>query len=215
MTFGEMTFQEKKEHIWEYYKIHMIMTAGVLLLIGSLLNIYLFNPAPDVMLDLTVRIEQKYYITEYQESLKAALIDEMVMDPESQTIMLELLATDAAMDPNSRMATEAKFMGKAELRELDIFIIDEFNFNAMLQEGYFMDLGELEEQFGIQLPEAVKVYSTDSVTQEERPFAYDAKQLVKLAPIFRGDEEINFYACIFIRSEKEETAMKALKFLSE
>lgn len=215
MTFEEMTFNEKVEHIWEYYKVHMAITAGVLLLIGSLLNIYLINPAPDVILDLTVRIEGFHFNNEYQETLKEKLYEYVVEYPESQTVTVELLATDEAMDANTRMATEAKFMGKAEVHELDLFLMDEDNFRFMLSEGFFMDLEQLETEFGIALPEDAKITSTDAATQEDRVFVLDAKKLPGLAPLIEGGDGKNFYVGIFIRSISEKNAMTVLQKLGE
>lgn len=214
MTFEEMTFNQKIEHIWEYYKLHIGGAILGLLLIGSLLNIYLINPAPDVVLDLSFRMSQRYYNTEYQETLTNNLKDLVVNYPDSETVSVELLPTDDDLDPNMVMATEAKFMGKAEVQELDIFVMDEESFRYMLAEGYFMDLGQLEDQFGITLKEDIKIYSTDPATQEERAFVVDARKLPGMDEVFLTDEG-NYYVGIFVRSLSEENAMKALAFLSE
>lgn len=214
MTFEEMTVGEKIEHIWEYYKLHIGGLALVLLLVGSLLNIYVINPAPDVVLDISFRMSQRYYNTEIQETLISNLMDVVVNDPDSETVSVELLPTDADLDPNMVMATEAKFMGKAEVRELDILIVDEESFKYMLSEGFFMDINQLEDQFGISLKEDIKIYSEDPETQEERAFVVDARKLPGFKDVIISDEG-NYYAGIFVRSLSEENAMKALDYLSE
>ena len=215
MTFEEMTFSEKWEHIWEYYKVHMAVAAGVLLLIASLLNIYLINPAPDTILDLTVRLEGTHYNYDYQGPLEDFLYDTVVKYPDSQTVVVELLATDEAMDANTRMATEAKFMGKAEVQEMDLFLMDEENFRYMLAEGFFMDLEQLASSYNSELPEAAKVISTDAATQEDRVFVLDAKKLPGLEPLIYNGDGQNYYVGVFIRSMSEENALMALKALSE
>ncbi len=214
MTFEEMTFSEKIEHIWEYYKFPIGAVIAGLILVGSLLNIYLINPAPDVVLDISFRMSQRNYDTEVQETLKNNLIEVVVNYPDSETVTVELLPTDADLDPNTRMATEAKFMGKAEVQELDILIMDEGSYMYMSSEGYFLDLDVLEKQFGISLKEDVKVYSTDLETQEDGAFVVDARKLPGLNGIFLSDEG-NYYAGIFVRSLSEENSMKALEYLSE
>jgi len=215
MTFEEMTFNEKMEHIWEYYKVHMAVTAGVLLLIGSLLNIYLINPAPDIILDVTVRIEGTHFNYDYQEALEQKLYEYVVKYPESQTVSVELLATDENMDANTRMATEAKFMAKAEVQEMDLFVMDEDNFRYMLSEGFFMDLGQLETEFNMTLPEEAKIISTDPATQEERVFVLDVKKLPGLEPLIYNGDGKNYYVGVFIRSMSEVNALTALQKLSE
>lgn len=212
-AFEEMNWQEKREHIWEYYKLHMAGAAAVLLLIGSLLNIYLINPAPDVILDVTIRVPLYDYNADYSQTLKAMLTEEVVLNTESQEVQVELLQTDAS-DPNTVMAVEAKFMGKAEVQELDLIVADEENFKYMLSEGYFMDIEALEKQFGITIPEELKVYSTDPATQDKRVLSLDADQMPGLAAGLMNDDT-EYFVGIFIRSIAEENAMKALLRLSE
>lgn len=214
MTFEEMNFSEKMEHIWEYYKLHIGGALLGLLLVGSLLNIYLINPAPDVVLDVSFRMSQRYYNSEYQETLTNNLMDVVVNYPDSETVSVELLPTDKDLDANMVMATEAKFMGKAEVQELDIFVMDEESFRYMLTEGYFMDIGQMEALTGITLKEDIKIYSTDPATQEDRVFVVDARKLPGFDEVFLSDEG-NYYAGIFVRSLSEENAMKALAYLSE
>lgn len=214
MTFNDMTFGQKTEHIWEYYKLHMAGAALGLLLVGSLLNIYVFNPPPEVVLDVSFRMSQRYYNVEAQDTLQSNLMDVVVNDPDSETVTVELLPTDADLDPNMVMATEAKFMGKAEVRELDIFIVDEQSFKFMLTEGFFMDIEQLEDRFGIKLKDDIKVYSSDPETQVDRAFVVDARKLPGLNEMFLTDEG-NYYAGIFVRTLSEENSMKALDYLSE
>ncbi len=214
MTFEEMTIGEKIDHIWEYYKFPIGVVIAGLILVGSLLNIYLFNPAPDVVLDISFRMSQRYYDIEVQETLKTNLIDLVVIDSDSETVIVELLPTDADLDPNTVMATEAKFMGKAEVQELDIFVVDEQSFQFMLSEGFFMDLDQLEDRHGIKLKEDIKVYATDHETKEDRAFVVDARKLPGLNEAFLSDDG-NYYAGIFVRSLREKNSMKALAYLSE
>ena len=39
-----MNFTDKRQYIWEYYKIHLIATGFALFMIGSLINIWFINP---------------------------------------------------------------------------------------------------------------------------------------------------------------------------
>jgi len=40
----EMNFTDKRQYIWEYYKLHIIFTAMGLFMIGSLINVWFINP---------------------------------------------------------------------------------------------------------------------------------------------------------------------------
>lgn len=214
MTFKEMTFGEKVDHIWEYYKLHILGAAGALLFIGSMLNLYVFNPAPKVVFDLTVRVPQHSYDSDYGLTLRDELIDHILDDPKTQTITVDLLQTNISADPQLVMAVETRFMGKAEVRELDLIIVDEMNFKFMAADGYFMEIGQLEEQYGIMLPEDAKIYVTDPESQDKRFMALDITKVPKLAPIVT-DRDTNYYVGVFVRSLQGERTMEVLAYLTE
>ncbi len=214
MTFDEMTFKEKVDHIWEYYKFHFAVALGVLLLIGSLLNIYLINPAPDIMLDLTIRVNSSFYNSDYGIELQEMMIEELVDYPTSQTIVVELLETGEQVSAQVMMASEAKFMGKSEVQELDLILMDEEQFRLMLSQGFFLDIEDLEEEYGIEIPDDIKIISTDPATQEDMVSVVDARKLPKIDDLIIHDEG-NYYIGIFVRSQARDKALQAINFLAE
>jgi len=40
----QMSFAEKRQYLWEYYRLHLLFTAVVVFMVGSLINVWLINP---------------------------------------------------------------------------------------------------------------------------------------------------------------------------
>lgn len=213
-TFKEMTFNEKREHIWEYYKVHIIATVIALFVIGSMLNLYVFNPPPDIILDMSFRVPQYDYDDTHKDALVATLTEAVVNTPKTEAVQVELLQTDGGIDPSVTMAVEAKFMGKAEVGQLDLIVTDKDGYDYMSAEGFFKDLATLEAQTGIALPEHLKVYEKDPETGADVARVMDADELPGLKAIFR-DKEKDYYVGLFVRSTADDNAMKALAQLSQ
>ncbi len=214
MTFKDMTFSEKADHIWEYYKIHIIAGIAGLIVLWSLLDIYVLNPAPDIALDISVRVEQGYYSDAYGQELTELLTPIVVNPGENEAVNVELLSTDNA-DPQAQMAMEAKFMGKAEIEELDIIVIGEDLYEYMVGNGYFMDLDDLAATYGIPLPEEALI---SDVTDEgiEGTYLVDVTMMPGMTDLIAYREEgVKYYAGIFVRSVHMDNAMKALAFMGE
>lgn len=213
MTFEELSFKEKIDHIFEYYKLHMGIGVGVIILMVSLLNIYVLNPAPDVMLDMTFRMSAYGFDMEARGVLEDALIDAIIEIPKSQTIQLELLETGETLDYNMVMASEAKFMGKAEVGELDIFVMDQSNYDLMLREGYLVDLVEGANTLGMQLPESALFEAGTPGYEDGKVYALNAKAMPGFDQVLL--DEGPYYLGVFVNSIHQEYAFRAIEYLSE
>ena len=212
MTFKEMTFQEKVDHIWEYYKLHIIGTVVMVLILGSIINSTLINPPAASIMDLTVRIESKYYNYDTQHTLEDSLTELLVDNPKDEAVIIELLEIGNDMDPNMVMASEAKFMGKAETHDLDLILVNEPSYEAMAAEGYFLDLKALCDQYGYSFSEEAFAY-TKGENGSEEAYALDIRMLPELTDLV-VDDTTGYYVALFLNSENVENAMMALAYMS-
>ena len=117
----EMSFKEKLEHIWEYYKFYLIGLVIILVIIGSLINAWFINPQPKTALLLSwntgfVSHEQ---LSELAEALTQRLVDEKEKEVVSATLMLT--STD---DPTINMASQQRMIAMVAAGEIDVFILD-------------------------------------------------------------------------------------------
>ena len=215
MTFDEMTREEKIEHIWEYYKLHIIGGILALIFIFSLLNTFIFNPAPDVVLDLTVRAPIDHYDMDGQIVIVDALEEILIEEGANEMVLVELLQIGEGLDPNSAMAAEAKFMGKAEVGEMDLLIVEDYFFSILAVEGFFRDIDDFEDTYGIRLPDEGRMKAIDRYTDIEGTFAIDIKHFPGLSTLIRNNDPVNYYIGITTASAHAENAVEVLEYLME
>lgn len=213
MTFEDMSINEKKEHIWEYYKIHIFVTLGILFFIGSLINLYIINPSPTVVLDVTVRTEAVDY--DYIPVLEEDLEKMLVSEEANESVTVEFLGTGENLNPNIQMASQAKFVGKITVKEMDIIVMDQTNAESLIKEGALVDYKLLEEYYeGGAFAEVLKDISADPVTDEAVIYVVELEHFPKLQKLM-GNSEAPYYVGIFNGTEHMEAIAKTLEYLFE
>jgi len=134
----EMTFTEKRQYIWEYYKLHFIgaLLAGVF--IFNLLNIWILNP------------NREYYVYiawlgnpipfEYLQGLSYSL-EEIVDNPDRQ--LVQVTSYTASPLPAETMAIQTRFIAMMQLQELDIFLTSHDGIYDVAAEGFIQPIHEV------------------------------------------------------------------------
>lgn len=207
----DMTKQEKWDHIWEYYKLHIIGAIVGLVIIYSFLNIWVFNPPAKNALDITVRAE--WYISDEGAAL-AEELTALLIDPEAnEMVMVEHLPVGESIDPQMVMASEAKFIGKIEVGEMDFLLMSEPVYLGMLQEDIMADFDMIEDTYGIEIPEALKVVGSMPETGEG-VYTLDVSGIPKLHKLV-GESADPFYLGIFVNTDRMALAVEALEYLLE
>ena len=112
-----MTFSEKRQYIWEYYKLHIFGFLIFAFLIGSLLNAWIFNPRPRDYLYLVwmsgrVSVEQ---LSVLSENLRV-----IVQDPDRETITVSSYALTGDMQIDTALRT--RFIALFQLGSFDVFL---------------------------------------------------------------------------------------------
>lgn len=213
----DMTLGEKVEHIWEYYKIHIIGIVVGIIIVFSFLNIWVFNPPAKNGLDISVRAG-------YMESdVGVKLADELnpliIEEGANETVMVEHLPVGQDMDPQMTMASEAKFIGKIEVGEMDILIMNEIAYQQGLLQGIYVDLNEFETQYGIKIDDSLEVTgemfeASEDAQGVEGVYALDVNKMPKLHELVGYTAE-QHYLGIFINSERLDRAAEAIEYLME
>ena len=117
----QMSFKQKAEYIWEYYKIHIIGIGIFVILISLLLNAWVCNPRPNTVLFIAWSAG---YITDEQIStLTDAVNERLIDDDKNETAEISLLLTNNA-DPASMMAYTTRLIAMLTMGEIDIFILN-------------------------------------------------------------------------------------------
>ncbi len=125
MKFSDLSFKQKIEHIFEYYKIHIAVVVFIIIAVVYLLDIYFIHPRKEVVLDLTIRCKREEQMPENYNSVESAVRDKISLDEKKEDILIEYLPSDNNKDMNVNIAYETKFLAKNDANELDVIILDE------------------------------------------------------------------------------------------
>ena len=124
----EMSFKNKLEYIWEYYKIHIVALLIVLFIIGSLINAWFINPTPETALFISwnAGFTTDEQLTELAEVIQLQIIHEGAK---------EVVAIDRIFmndeDPQMSMTSITQLVAMISAGVIDIFILD-----SVLLENY-------------------------------------------------------------------------------
>lgn len=213
MTFEEMSFKEKADHIWEYYKLHIISGIVGLLIAFSFLNVWVLNPEPENVMDLTFRTQSYDYDlgTELQDELTALLIEDGV----NETAIVDYLPTGDDRDFNTLQATEAKFIGKIETGDMDIIVFEEGLMHERMTDPMALyDLDVLEKDYGVTFPEELKIYMVDAETGNEGAYMLDVNKMPRLYNLAGALEGVQYYVGVFLRADDLDKTTRALEYLT-
>jgi len=141
INYEDLTKSEKIDHIWEYYKFHIIVILSALWFVYWILNHYVFNPPPEVTLDVSIFGE--FSQTEVIDELEVSLQDIIVKDGENEEVFVDFFSVVENQDYNIQQATITKMMAKATLNDFDIMIFEGDYFQTFLQEDSLLSLNEL------------------------------------------------------------------------
>ncbi|MCL2189585.1 MAG: hypothetical protein FWC16_11570 [Defluviitaleaceae bacterium] len=111
-----MNFTEKRQHIWEYYKAHMIFLAVVIFLLYSIVGHIVNPPKRDYLyiawLGATVDVQR---LADLGDALQP-----IVYDPERQRVTVG--SYTAHPDPQMNAAIQTRFAGMIQTGSIDIIL---------------------------------------------------------------------------------------------
>ena len=133
-----MTAKQKAEHIWEYYKLHIIGGVTVLAIVLSFIYSSFINP-PNKSYS-SVSFYGGYINEQPLADVQADLTDRFV--PDEMKEHYEIIVTNYAFSPGdtANAFVGAKFAAELQSQGLDLLIADEEDFAMMAGEGYLMPL---------------------------------------------------------------------------
>lgn len=139
--FSELTRLEKRQYIWEYYKLHIIGSLLAIYLIGAGLNHYVINPPATITFDVTILTRQ------INETMKNQLNDyvvDLAYNPEkNETGGVEHLAIAQDQNPQMMQAMVTKVAAKSSLNDFDVLLIGPHMYDQFASEGVFYSLDQV------------------------------------------------------------------------
>lgn len=158
-----MTFPEKADHIWTYYKEYIIVGAILLLILIIVLSLA-FGKRKEVMVsgvvtNISVRQEGMDY-------LKDGFFATLGGDEEDQEAQLLYLYFKDVADPSSLDTSYNQMMqpiAMVSAGELDYFIMDQMALEFYMYEAVFLDLREFFDEEELENWAPYLVYPEDGV----------------------------------------------------
>ncbi len=171
----EMTFSEKMEYIWEYYKVQIIITVALVFFSISMIKLVYNNIKYEevfhcaIVNSLLSDTEEKYLQKGFGEYLEIDKEhDTLTFDSSYMFFWDDISYSSSDVTYSSRMKVAAALGA----RNLDIFVADKTYIEAGAPESQFYDLSEVLPEDLYALVEDRLFYTKDE-DGIERPFAID------------------------------------------
>lgn len=141
----EMTFKEKLEHIWTYYKEYMFVALMVILVVvivlSAVLNQDLEFYACGNMSNVELSREGHKYLTD-------VFFEDVLGNPEGKIYLTtSTLKGSSTVDAtNDTFSTTMGILSQVEGKDLDYMLMDPYSFEHYVDERIYMDLNTLLSQ---------------------------------------------------------------------
>lgn len=210
--FNQMTFGQKADHIWTYYKVPILGGIAVIALIiyiiiqimtvdkENALSLLVVNGNPDVT---TETCDSNF--TPFLESL--GLNMELTTTDMNNSLSFDVTNGANSIDPQ----VFSVFTTLVVAQEEDLLITDEKTFAFLAKQGYFRPLSDYLSEDEIQAYEDQLIYGIDSETQKEYACGINMKGC--------DDQTLTQFSlaepCIglFYRGPHADTAVTYVKYL--
>jgi len=160
-----LTFKEKVDHIWEYYKIPLIALVLVLALVGYIIN-GIVNPSPEV--ELFIAWNSDRVITDNIEELSFIFAERLEFNPVEQDVIISWFPVDPA-DPQMQMAGVQRMMAMLTVGGIDLFVLEEEQLQSHANFGIVVPLEETLSAIRVMNPTVYEIISerTVKITYED------------------------------------------------
>ena len=212
--FKALTKKEKVEHIWEYYRLHIIGTmAGVFFVVSILMTIFGPKP-PEPAADLV--IVGGYVGHEEKVAQFKSDIEDIIDQGEEGKVNVNIMTVIWEEQSEVTMAMEQKLMLMFQTRELDVLILEKEKFDI-----YVNNLDSTLCQPLESIPELAQILEDNQESLVRRKFRDDdtekiygisVKDNIKLKEIGLQDD---FIVVIPIVAKNTENAVEVIKWLYE
>ncbi len=207
--FMQMSIKGKAAHIWEYYKIHIIIAVALIAAALSIINAVFINPAPKLFAGICL-----YGIQEsdnFMKELSSSLTEAVVPEGENKEVRCSAFY-ESESDSTVGLYLGQKFDVLIMAKELDIIIADKKEFEDLVNYGYIVNLDEfLDTDFINGYAEKEMVLNGTNIEDStKRPYGI----CIKNSSVISGSRNMNgdsIYMGFVRNSENGENSVKTFK----
>jgi len=134
----EMNFKEKCQYIWEYYKVHIIVTVLLLVIIGSVINSLFINPPKRdyIYLAWIAHALSMEDVEIFEEELSI-----IVENPDRQAVRISSYVLTG--NPQVDIAMQTRFVAELQMRNINGLIVDHEELMGTIQERVVYQISSL------------------------------------------------------------------------
>ena len=215
----EMSFKDKLEYIWEYYKYFIIGFVIAAAIIGSLLYSIVLNPNPEPALFISWNAG---FVTDEQvDDLKEYLEIHLVDERENEEVVISMFFFDENL-PETIMMGHQRMAAMIAAGVIDIFVLEEDLMELYAHNGFLLPLESILAEINIRNPDAYNriaeytisaLYEVEVNAYEERIVAIE----IGRNPLFSrlGIFEKDMFLGISVTVGNLENAIEAIILLFE
>lgn len=194
-----MTFKEKREYIWDYYKIHIIAGIFLIAVIGSIIHDQVTKV--DTIFNLTLVGNSINYekSLELQNDITSLLTNNEDKKKQAFVGLTQVSGTLSSQDAINVQVMQ-KLMAQISVKEIDLIVMDKSDFDKFAVQGTFMSLDNLPE---------LKEFSDKKLFSDS--FSLNVENNKKLKDI--GFDTKNKVVGILANTQRKDYALKAIKWL--
>ena len=210
--FREMTFTEKRQYIWEYYKLQIFAAALLIFLIGYLINHIFINPPKTDYLYIAWVGEQTApsILTDIGESLSI-----IVNNPYRESVSVHSYAfTD---NPQIDSMTQQRFFAMLQVGSIDLFLTPHQGVIELAESELSRPMNEVMQYVATINPELYRQVTEQLaiITFELDGYTYTEAMAVSLAntPFFEylNINANDIYLAVVINTQNFDRIAKALE----
>jgi len=209
----EMSFKNKLDHIWEYYKFHIVAFFVILFVLLSLLNIWVFNKKPETV--LFVSWNAGFATDEQEDSLREFLAEQLIDEGAHEEVIVSqfFFGND---DPTVDMAGFQRTAAMIAAGMIDFFVVNTELLEMYTEAGFLQPLDEfLNEIMAIDPDVYERIMENVVMVMLERDGVNEERQMgVKIgsSPLFRklGMFEQELYMSVSITTGKTDNVVNTL-----
>lgn len=202
--FSKMTKKQKREYIWDYYKLQIIGSVIAVILVGSFIHSMLTAKEYEFNLSVIGGYLSSNEISEIDEKITSLIYGE---NEEKKVAYVDYYSLTKNANNNNMLEMDynmvQKFMAKIATQQVDMILMHKEVFEQYEPEEFFLDLKEIN---GLDLNGAQLVDKDDKVFG----IYLQENEIFNMSEYTNGE----YILCIPLSSTRQEAAITFLNYIS-
>lgn len=206
--FNELDKKKKIEHIWYYYKIHIIVSIIILVVLVQTITGIINRKTSILGVDLIGTAIASDKVASMEKDATTALTSNV-----KEQVDINFLQYDKKGDTTMNSATRDKLTVTIAAGDLDVVVMDKDMFLDCMSQGYFLKLNDIKELSDLEKSgyQFVKGQSKEQGDSSEYIYGIDIDKCpaLKSLSFSNGNKVIGIIA----NTKRKDTAVKFIQWL--